>query len=54
MLGYPLPRAKDLPPEDIYAAYDRFMDELQKGSDPKHVTAQLRFIGRVERLPDNN
>jgi hypothetical protein len=54
MLNYAIPHAKDLPPEEIYAAYDRFLDELQQVSDPQHVTARLRFIGRVQRVPDNN
>jgi hypothetical protein len=54
MLGYAIPRGKDLPPEQIYGAYDRFLDELQRVSDAQHVTARLRFIDRVERIPDNN
>ena len=55
MLGYAIPRAKDLPPEDIYVAYNRFLDELQQvRSDPQHVRARLRFIDRVERVPDND
>ncbi len=54
MLNYPIPHAKDLPPEQIYTAYDRFLDELQKVSDPQHMTARLRFIDRVQRVPNNN
>jgi hypothetical protein len=53
-LGYEIPRAKDLPLEQVYAAYDRFFDELKKNTDPQHVAARLRFIDRVQRLPDNN
>lgn len=45
---------KSCPPEQIYAAYDRFSDELQQVNDPQHMTARLRFIGRVQRIPDNN
>ena len=53
-LNYEIPQAKDLPLERIYAAYDRFLDELKHGTDPRHVTARLRFIDRVQRVPDNN
>jgi hypothetical protein len=52
-LNYEIPHAKDLPPERIYAAYDRFLDELNKGTDPRHLAARLRFIDRVQRVPDN-
>lgn len=52
LLNYAIPHAKDLPREQIYAAYDRFLDELQRVSDTQHVTARLRFIGRVQRIPD--
>lgn len=54
MLNYAIPHAKDLPPKQIYATYDRFLDELQQVSDPQHVTARLPFIGHVQRVPDNN
>jgi hypothetical protein len=30
------------------------LDELKHGTDPPHVTARLRFIDRVQRVPDNN
>jgi hypothetical protein len=50
MLHYPVPRAKDLPVERVYAAYDRFLDELNKTTDPAHMAARGRFIERVERL----
>jgi hypothetical protein len=53
-LNYEIPRAKDLPLERIYAAYDRFLDELGHGTDPPHATARRRFIDRVQRLPENN
>jgi hypothetical protein len=54
MLNYEIPRAKDLPPEEIYAAYDRFLDELNNRTDPTHIAARRRFIERVQRLPKNN
>ena len=50
MLHYKLPRAKDLPLGDIYAAYDRFLQELNRGTDSQHATARQRFIGRVQGL----
>jgi hypothetical protein len=53
-LNYEIPHAKDLPVERIYAAYDRFLGELKNGTDPRHAAARLRFINRVQRLPDNN
>lgn len=53
-LNYEIPHAKDLPLERIYAAYERFLDELKDATDPRHVTARLRFIDRVQRIPDNN
>jgi hypothetical protein len=48
MLHYELPRAKDLPLGDVYAAYDRFLQELNRGTD--HAAARQRFIGRVQAL----
>jgi len=53
-LGYEIPRAKDLPPERIGAAYDQFLDELSRGTDPPHMTARRRFTDRVQRLPQGN
>jgi hypothetical protein len=53
-LNYEIPRAKDLPPERIYAAYDRFLDELNNGTDPPHIAARHRFIERVQRLPEDS
>jgi hypothetical protein len=53
-LDYEIPHAKDLPLERIYAAYDRFLDELSHGTDPPHTTARRRFIDRVQRLPEDN
>jgi hypothetical protein len=53
-LNYQIPRARDLPPESIYAAYDRFLDELRHGTDQPHLTARRRFIDRVQRLPEAN
>jgi hypothetical protein len=53
-LNYEIPRAQDMPLETIYAAYDRFLDELNNRTDPRHLAARRRFIDRVERVPDNN
>jgi hypothetical protein len=53
-LNYEIPQANDLAPERIYAAYDQFLDELKRESDPAHVAARQRFIERVQRLGDNN
>lgn len=50
-LGYELPAAKDLSVSEIYAAYDRFLDELNKQDDARHVAARKRFIERVRSLP---
>jgi len=47
MLQYEIPRAKDLPPGTIYAAYERFLQELRRGTDPPHTAARQRFIARV-------
>jgi hypothetical protein len=49
-----IPRARDLPSERIYAAYDRFLDELHQGTDPSHTTARGRFIQRVQRLQEDH
>ena len=54
LLKVDIPRARDLPPERIYAAYDRFLDELSHGKEGRHVAARHRFIDRVERLKDSN
>jgi hypothetical protein len=52
-LNYEIPRAKDLPSEEIYQAYSRFLDELEKHlADPPHVAARQRFLDRVYRLPN--
>jgi hypothetical protein len=53
-LGYEIPRAKDLPPDRIYASYDRFLDELSNGTDARHKVARQRFIARVRGLQDTN
>jgi hypothetical protein len=50
MLHYELPRAKDLPLGDIYAAYERFLEELNRGTDARHTAARQRFIARVRGL----
>jgi hypothetical protein len=53
-LGYEIPRAKDLPLDRIYAAYDHFLDELSNGTDARHNAARQRFIARVQSLADTN
>jgi hypothetical protein len=53
-LNYQIPRARDLPLESIYAAYDRFLDELKHGTDQPHTMARRRFVDRVQRLPEDN
>lgn len=50
MLHYEIPRAKDLPTGTIYAAYERFLQELNRGADPQHTAARQRFIARVRAL----
>jgi hypothetical protein len=50
MLQYELPRAKDLPLGDVYATYDRFLQELNRRTDSQHAAARQRFIGRVQAL----
>jgi len=47
MLHYEIPRAKDLPLAIISAAYQRFWDELNRGTDSRHTAARQRFIARV-------
>jgi len=47
MLHYELPRARDLPPGTVYAAYERFLHELNRGTDARHTAARQRFITRV-------
>ena len=54
LLKVDIPRARDLPPDRIYAAYDQFLDELSHGKDARHLAARQRFIDRVERLKDSN
>ncbi len=54
LLRVDIPRARDLPPDRIYAAYDRFLDELSHGKEARHLAARQRFIERVERLKDSN
>jgi hypothetical protein len=51
-LQYEIPRARDLPPEQIDEAYRRFLDELEKPADRVHAAARQRFLDRVYRLPN--
>ena len=53
-LNYVIPHARDLPPEEIYQAYSRFLDELERPGDPVHAAARQRFIDRVYRLPNRS
>jgi len=50
MLGYEIPRAKDLPVKTLSAAYARFLDELNRGNDAQHAAARKRLIARVRAL----
>jgi len=47
ILRYEIPRAKALPPGTVYAAYERFLHELNRGTDARHTAARQRFISRV-------
>lgn len=51
LLGYDVPTAQDLSPEQIYAVDDRFLDELKKKTDPQHIAARQRFMERIKQLP---
>jgi hypothetical protein len=51
LLDYPTPRANDMPAETVYAAYQRFLQELNKQTDERHAEARRRFIARVQQLP---
>jgi hypothetical protein len=55
-LNYEIPRAKDLPPEQIYMAYYRFLQELadSHSADPAHAAARQRLLDRVRRLPNRS
>jgi len=50
MLHYELPRARDLPSRTVYAAYERFLHELNQSTDPLHAAARQRFIARARAL----
>jgi hypothetical protein len=54
LLKVDIPRAKDLPLDRIYEGYDRFLNELARGKDAKHLAARRRLIERVEALKDTN
>jgi hypothetical protein len=54
LLKVDIPRARDLPPDRIYEGYNRFLQELAHGKDPKVAAARKRFIERVEALKDTN
>jgi len=54
LLKVDIPRARNLPPDRIYAAYDRFLDEISHGKEARHLAARQRFIDRVERLKDDS
>jgi hypothetical protein len=52
MLDLPVPRARDLPIQEISGGYIRFLHELGSGTDPRHAEARERFLERVRQLPD--
>ncbi|HXA04731.1 MAG TPA: hypothetical protein VNY30_07825, partial [Bryobacteraceae bacterium] len=39
-----------LPPGTVYAAYVRFLQELNRGTDARHTTARQRFIAHMRSL----
>lgn len=49
-----IPAANTASADQVYFTYDRFLDELQAGTDPQHMEARRLFIGRVQQLPDYN
>jgi hypothetical protein len=51
-LGFPMPRARDWPPYEIAAYYDRFLDALHADhrADPRRDTARAKLIGRITAL----
>lgn len=51
LLQYAIPRGGDMPAEAIYAAYMRFLEELNRNTDARHAEARRRFISRVRQLP---
>jgi len=51
LLGYEVPRARDLPPEDIQRAYARFLQELSTETDAAHAAARRRFVERALHAP---
>jgi hypothetical protein len=53
-LNYQIPRAKDLPADQIEGAYGRFLDALEgpHPADPARAAARKRFIDRVMQLPN--
>ena len=42
MLHYEIPHAKDLPPGTVYGAFERFLHELNRGTDAPHAAARQR------------
>jgi hypothetical protein len=50
MLHFEIPRASSLPVGDAYAAYERFLHELNQVTDPRHAAARQHFIARVRAL----
>ena len=52
MLQVAIPRARDLPEEEIFQAYLQFLHELDgRKKNAAHVAARQRLIARVEALP---
>jgi hypothetical protein len=50
MLHYEIPCAKDLPPGTVYGALERFLHELNRGTDARHAAARRLFIARVRSV----
>jgi hypothetical protein len=54
-LNYQIPRAKDLPADQIEYAYGRFLDELENPhpADAAHAAARKRLIDHIMQLPNS-
>jgi len=53
MLHYEITHAKDLPPGTVYGVFERFLHELNRGTDARHAAARQRFIARIRALRAN-
>jgi hypothetical protein len=51
LLGYDIPLARDLPPEDVQRAYERFVQEVSTGTSAAHAAARRRLVERALNAP---